>query len=192
MPCRSTNLVFPASPAFIPRPSCASPNSRASAIVFRAPRQPPDTPGHHPSIPFNPHSARVRRRAASFKSLYRKRAGAACPHIILLSMRASDTALGLLAHCRPDISTGRAVLDPGDFFPSTLLCTRNSWEANTGHLFGQEVALSRHCNIFSSRFESPEVPRSLRNYVEIQRSLQGRENFETSARSRNQQVAHPD
>jgi len=28
--------------------------------------------------------------------LYRNRAGAACPHIILPSMRASNTALGLL------------------------------------------------------------------------------------------------
>lgn len=96
MPCPSTNLAFPASPAFTPRPSCVSPNSRASAVVFRAPPRLLDTPGHHPSIPFNPHRARVRRRATSFKSLYRNRAGAPCPHIILLSMRASDTALGLL------------------------------------------------------------------------------------------------
>ncbi len=96
MPCASTNLLFPASPVFIPRSSCVSLNSRASAVVFRAPRQQLDTPGHHPAIPFSPHRARLRRRAASFKSLYRKRARAACPHIILLSKRASDTALGLL------------------------------------------------------------------------------------------------
>src|ERR1017187_1233274 len=75
----------------------------------------------------------------------------------------------LLAHCRSDISTGRAVLDPGDFFPTTLLCTRNCWEANTGHLFGQEVVLSRHCNTFGSRFESPEVPEA----YEITSKLKG-------------------
>jgi hypothetical protein len=61
VPGASTNLLFPASPVFIPRPSRVSPNSRASAVVFRAPRQQLDTPGHHPSIPFNPHRARVRR-----------------------------------------------------------------------------------------------------------------------------------
>ena len=66
MPCASTNLLFPASPVFIPRSSCVSPNSTASAVVFRAPRQQPDTPGHHPSIPFNPHRARVRRNHGGF------------------------------------------------------------------------------------------------------------------------------
>ena len=60
-PGRSILLVFPVLPLLIPRSSCVSSNSTASAAVFRAPRQQPDRPGHHPSIQFNPHRAHLHR-----------------------------------------------------------------------------------------------------------------------------------
>jgi hypothetical protein len=60
-PCRSTNLVFPASTAFVPRQSCALSRPTAFRVVFRTPPHHSGAPRYHRSTPFNPHRSRVRR-----------------------------------------------------------------------------------------------------------------------------------
>jgi hypothetical protein len=94
LPYRRPNFFFRLLHTLSSQHFSAIASFQARRIICCAPPHSPDAPQRRPFTPFNLHRARIRRRAASFKSLYRKRANtpSSCRRIALC---ASDTTLGL-------------------------------------------------------------------------------------------------